>query len=175
MAGVRGAPRASPAARCGRRGWLETYVSAPGIRRTVFELISEYTEPSSLRNISFSDLKAEEITRAASEGDTIALKAFERTGRILGMKLADVVALTNPEAIILAGGLAKAGKYILEPVQRHMEQNLLTVFRGNTRVMLSELLDGNLAILGAGALVMQHIKRKTASLLSNLSQSHEAE
>jgi glucokinase len=160
---------------CGRRGCLETYVSAPGIRRTVFELISEYTEPSPLRDISFSDLRAEDITKAASEGDSIALKAFERTGRILGMKLADVVALTNPEAIILAGGLAKAGKYILEPVQRHLEKNLLTVFRGKTKVMLSELLEGNLAILGAGALVMQHVKRQTASLLSNLSQSHEAE
>ncbi len=86
-----------------------------------------------------------------------------------------MVALTNPEAIILAGGLAKAGKYILEPVQRHLEKNLLTVFRGKTKVMLSELLEGNLAILGAGALVMQHVKRQTASLLSNLSQSHEAE
>jgi len=91
------------------------------------------------------------------------------------MKLADVVALTNPESIILAGGLAKAGKYILEPVQRHLEKNLLTVFRGKTKVMLSELLEGNLAILGAGALVMQHVKRQTASLLSDISHSHEAE
>jgi len=144
---------------CGRRGCLETYVSAPGIRRTVFELISEYTEPSKLRNISFSDLRAEDITKAADEGDQIALKAFERTGRILGMKLADVVALVNPEAIILAGGLAQAGKYILEPVQRHLEANLLNIFRGKTKIMISGLMEGNLAVLGASAMIMQQIRK----------------
>ena len=144
---------------CGRRGCLETYVSAPGIRRTVFELISEYTEPSKLRNISFSDLRAEDITNAADEGDKIALKAFERTGRILGMKLADVVALVNPEAIILAGGLAQAGKHILEPVQRHLEANLLSIFRGKTKIMISDLMEGNLAVLGASAMIMQQIKK----------------
>ena len=144
---------------CGRRGCLETYVSAPGIRRTVFELISEYTEPSKLRYISFSDLRAEDITNAADEGDQIALKAFERTGRILGMKLADVVALTNPEAIILAGGLAQAGKYILEPVQRHLEANLLNIFRGKTKIMISGLMEGNLAVLGTSAMIMQQIRK----------------
>jgi glucokinase len=158
---------------CGRRGCLETYVSASGIKRTVFELISEYTEPSRLRDISFNDLTAEEISDAAADNDPIALKAFERTGRILGMKLADVVALINPEAIILAGGLAKAGNLILEPVQRHLEKNLLRIFRGKTKVLLSQLVEGNLAILGAGALIMQHVKKETASLLSDISQMHD--
>ncbi len=142
---------------CGRRGCLETYVSAPGIRRTVAELISEYMEPSELREISFSNLTSEDITKAAANGDQIALKAFERTGRILGMKLANVVALMNPEAIILAGGLSLAGQFILEPVQRHLEANLLNIFRGQTKLMISDLVNGNLAVLGAGAMIMQQI------------------
>jgi glucokinase len=146
---------------CGRRGCLETYVSAPGIRRTVFELLSEYNEPSILRNISFSALRAEDITDAAQQGDKIALLAFEKTGEILGLKLADVVALMNPEAIILAGGLAQAGELLLKPVQNHLEKNLLSIFRGQTKLIQSVIPEGKLAVMGAGAMVMEKVESES--------------
>ena len=93
---------------CGRNGCLETYVSAPGIKRTVFELLANETQNSELRKYSFESLDSKLISDAANNGDEIALKAFDYTGKILGLKLADAVAHTSPEAIFLFGGLTKS-------------------------------------------------------------------
>ncbi|MDR1863959.1 MAG: ROK family protein [Bacteroidales bacterium] len=142
---------------CGRRGCLETYVSAPGIKRTVFELLAEYIEPSELRGYSFGDLTSEIIYHAATRGDSIALKAFEVTGEILGVKLADAVAHTSPECIFLFGGLAKAGDYILKPTRESFEKSLLKNYQGKIPIVLSSLPEGNVAVLGASALIWQEI------------------
>jgi glucokinase len=71
---------------CGRQGCLETYASAGGICRTVFELLAIRRDESELRSIPFDQLTAKMITEAARRGDRIAKEAFETTGRILGMK-----------------------------------------------------------------------------------------
>ncbi len=89
---------------CGRKGCLETYTSAPGIKRTVFELLSTMIEPSVLRGVSFEDLSAKMIDDAARKGDIIAKEAFDYTGEVLGLNLANAVAHTSPEAIFLFGG-----------------------------------------------------------------------
>jgi glucokinase len=144
---------------CGRRGCLETYVSAPGIKRTVFELLAEYTEPSELRGYSFNDLDSEMIYHAATRGDFIALKAFEATGDILGLKLADAVAHNSPEIIFLFGGLAKAGDYILNPTRESFERNLLKIYQNKIPIVLSALPEGNVAVLGASALIWNEINK----------------
>ncbi len=144
---------------CGRRGCLEAYVSAPGIKRTVFELLAEYNEPSELRDYSFNQLDSEIIYQAAKRGDFIALKAFEITGDLLGIKLADAVAHTSPEKIFLFGGLAKSGDYILQPTRKSFEKNLLKIYQGKIPIELSALSDSNVAILGAGALIWEEINR----------------
>jgi len=151
---------------CGRCGCLETYASVTGIRRTVSELLGELSEKSILRSIGFDELRGEDITNAAEQGDKIAIQAFERTGKILGLNLADVVALLNPEAIILAGGLAQAGDYILEPVKRHLENNLLSIYKGYTKVLQSGVKEGNLAVLGASAMIMQEVNGNITSITS---------
>ncbi|MEZ5082706.1 MAG: ROK family protein [Bacteroidales bacterium] len=138
---------------CGRRGCLETYTSAPGIKRTVFELLSTMNEPSILRNISFHDLSAKQIDNAARNGDEIALEAFDYTGQVLGLKLADAVAHTSPEAIFLFGGLAQAGDLIFGPVKKYLEENLLNIYKNKVKVLSSELPPGEAAILGSSALV----------------------
>lgn len=97
------------------------------------------------------------IYDAARKGDAIALEAFESTGEILGLKLADVVAITNPEAIFILGGLAKAGDLIFNPVQRFMEKNLYPVFRGKVKILPSQLKGENAAVLGAGALAWREL------------------
>lgn len=138
---------------CGRKGCLETYTSAPGIKRTVFELLSIMIEPSELRSIGFNELSAKRIDDAARNGDPVALEAFEYTGEVLGIKLADAVAHTSPEAIFLFGGLAQAGELIFEPVKRYMEENMLNIYKNKVKLLPSELPPGDAAVLGASALV----------------------
>ncbi|UOB17934.1 ROK family protein [Abyssalbus ytuae] len=141
---------------CGLQGCLETYASVTGIRRTVFELIAAMREDSELRNISFNQMDGLAIADAALKGDVIAKKAFEFTGEVLGLKIANVVAVLDPEAIILTGGLTKAGNILLEPVRKSMERNLFKAYRGKIKVITSTL-TGSDAVTGAAALAWSEI------------------
>jgi len=145
---------------CGKKGCLETYVSASGIKRTMYKMIASETEPSELRSISFNDLDARMISEAAKKGDPLALKAFDYTGKMLGLKLADAVAHTSPEAIFLFGGLSFAGDLIFEPTKRYMEHYLLPLYRNKIKLLPSALQDKNIAVMGAGALIWNEIKTK---------------
>ncbi len=142
---------------CGRKGCLETYVSATGIKRTVYKLLADYREESVLRSVAFDKLSAKMITEAALQGDFIARQAFEYTGRVFGMKLADTVAHFSPEAIFLFGGLVNAGKHLLEPTKRHMEENMMNIYKGKVKLLVSGLQNKNAGVLGAAALAWQKI------------------
>ena len=144
---------------CGRRGCLETYASASGIKRTVFELLADTNFPSTLSGISFDELSAKLISDAALGGDKIALMAFDKTAKILGIKLADAVAHTSPQAIILFGGLANAGGLILEPTKKYMEEYMLNIFKGKVKILPSGLKNGNAAILGSAALIWNELDK----------------
>ncbi len=145
---------------CGKRGCLETYVSATGIKRTVYKLLADHLEPSELRGISFEDLNTKMITEAALRGDIVAKACFEYTGRILGMKLAETVVHTDPEAIFLFGGLAQAGDLIFKPTIRHMEENLMPLFRNKVKVLPSAMENQAAPILGASSLVWDYLDKK---------------
>ena len=160
IAGEVGHTSVNPAGRfcnCGKRGCLETYVSATGIKRTVYKLLADHLEPSELRGISFDNLNTKMITEAAIRGDVVALAAFEYTGRILGMKLAETVVHTDPEAIFLFGGLSLAGDLIFKPTIRHMEANLMPLFRGKVKVLPSGLQNQAAPIIGASSLVWNYL------------------
>jgi glucokinase len=144
---------------CGRKGCLETYTSAGGIKRTVFELLALYNDESELRDISFNDMTSKKISEAARKGDKIALKAFDETGRILGIKLADAIAHTSPQAIILFGGLACSGELIFKPTQKYMEENVLNIFKNKVKLIPSALTAGNAAVLGASALIWNELDK----------------
>lgn len=137
---------------CGRKGCLETYVSATGIKRTVSKFLAKYDEESVLRDIPFNKISAKKLAMAAYGGDKVAIESFEYTGRLLGRTLANVVAMNNPEAIFLSGGLAKAGDLILKPTQYHMEENLLSVLKGKIKLDLSSI-ETNAGVLGAARLI----------------------
>jgi glucokinase len=145
---------------CGRKGCLETYVSATGLKRTVLKIMADRLEDSELRRYSFEELDSKKIYDAARKGDPIALEAFEHTGAMLGFKLADVVAHTNPEAIFLFGGLALAKELIFEPAKKHMEQNLLYIYRDKVKLLPSELTTQNAAVLGASSLIWSAMEGK---------------
>jgi glucokinase len=139
--------------RCGKRGCLETYVSSTGVIRTVLKLLAERCEPSPLRAMSYCEITSKRIFELAEKGDKIALEAFDQTARILGMKLADAVAHTSPEAIFLTGGMAMAGDILLKPTKQYMKDFLFGAYNGTVKLMLSGMVAGKSAILGAAALI----------------------
>jgi len=137
---------------CGRKGCIETYASATGIVRTAKELIASEEYPKSVLQFSENGmLTAKKITSAALDGDQLALRAFDITGRFLGKTLANTVALLNPELIVLTGGLSRSKELILEPTQRYMEEHLLDIYKGTVEIKLSEISGKKTAILGAAA------------------------
>lgn len=140
---------------CGRKGCLETYVSATGIKRTAFELMATMPDRSKLREIPFADFDASMISAAAEEGDPIAKECFRLTGERLGRALADAATVTSPEAIFLFGGLAKAGKLLFEPTQWYMEENMMFAYKNKIKLLPSGIQGKNAAILGASALIWQ--------------------
>ncbi|MDE6256151.1 MAG: ROK family protein, partial [Muribaculaceae bacterium] len=137
---------------CGRAGCLEAYCSATGVARTAREFLEIRTEPSLLRNLDIEDITSKDVFDAAMAGDAIAKDVFEYTGKILGEALADMIVFSSPQAIILFGGLAKSGELLLRPLQESLEKNIFPIFKGKTKVIISELKESDAAVLGASAL-----------------------
>jgi len=140
---------------CGRSGCLEAYASATGVARSAREILETSTKTSVLRNIPSADITSKDVFDAAMEGDEAAKEIFEFTGKILGEAFSDFVAFSAPEAIVLFGGLAKAGDLILNPIIENMEKNVLAIWKGKVKVLFSELKEADAAILGASALAWE--------------------
>jgi glucokinase len=85
----------------------------------------------------------------------MAKEVYRFTGQILGEALANFVMFSSPEAIILFGGVVKAGGMIIKPAREHMEKNVLPIFRNKVKLIISELNEADAAILGASALVWE--------------------
>jgi glucokinase len=139
----------------GKRGSLESYASATGVRLTALEMLENSTEPSLLRKIPADQMDSLKVFEAAVEGDELAKKIFEFTGEILGLALANFVMFSSPEAIILFGGLTKAGDLILKPTRENMEANVIQVFQNKVKILVSHLKEADAAILGASALAWE--------------------
>lgn len=138
---------------CGRTGCLEAYSSATGVARTAREYLELRPETQTrLRNIPIEDITSKDVFDAAMMGDEMAKEIFRFTGELLGEAFADFVAFSSPEAIILFGGLAKAGDLIMDPIRETMEKNLLNIFKNKVNLMFSELKESDAAVLGASAL-----------------------
>jgi len=139
---------------CGRSGCLEAYASAPGVARTAREFLETRQDESLLREIDHRPITSKDVFDAAEKGDKIAQEIFEYTGKILGEAFADFITFSSPEAIILFGGLADSGDYLMKPIEKSMNENILHIFKGKTKLKLSELPNADAAILGASALIM---------------------
>jgi glucokinase len=139
----------------GKRGPLESYASATGVTLTAIEMLEKSNEESLLRQVPTDKLDSKAVYDAAIQGDHLAHEIFEYTGRILGLALANAVMFSSPEAIVLFGGLTKAGDLILKPTREHMEANLIQVFQNKVKILISHLKESDAAILGASALVWE--------------------
>ena len=138
---------------CGRSGCLEAYCSAMGVARTAREWLELSDEPSLLRNCD--SIASKDVYDAAKEGDKLALKVFEFTGKILGRSLADFIAFSAPEAIVLFGGLARAKEFLTEPILEAMNGNVLNLWKNKVELVYSQLKESDAAILGASALAWE--------------------
>ncbi len=143
---------------CGLKGCLEAYASASGILRTVKQSI-KHNPSSLLSEVPRDELSSKDIYLAALQNDNVAAKAFQETGHILGEFLATTVSHLHPEAIFLVGGLTNAGDLLFDPVIEAMEENLLPVFKGRVKILSSGLPGADAAILGAGALALEMLKK----------------
>lgn len=138
---------------CGRKGCLETYTSATGIRRTALEMMEAIPDyDGALRKVDPKELTSKTVGDAAKYGDSLAIKVFEKTGYWLGIALANAVAFSGPEAVFLMGGPVKAGEVLLKPTRESFKKHLCFVYDGSVDIHVSELPDNDAAILGAAAL-----------------------
>ncbi|MEI7421937.1 MAG: ROK family protein [Prolixibacteraceae bacterium] len=145
---------------CGSKGHLETYCSATGIRRTVFELLAKQNySDSPLAKVSFNELTSKMVFDAAVQHDTLALEVFAYTGEILGRSLADAVHYLSPEAIFLFGGPVAAGEILFKPTRESLERYLLPFYRNKIKLLPSKLKAGSAAIVGASALVWKELDK----------------
>jgi glucokinase len=146
----------------GRKHWgtdmygsLETYCSATGIALTAREMLEQSEEKSLLHNFEPDKIDAKKIFDCVIQGDKLASEVYRFTGQILGEALANFIMFSSPEAIILFGGVIKAGDLIMLPTKEHMEKNLLPIFQNKVKLIFSELKEADAAILGASALVWE--------------------
>lgn len=137
---------------CGRKGCLETYCSATGVVRTTIAMLEESSETTSLRDIATDKLTSYEVYKAAMAGDTMAQEVFKQTGRRIGIACANIATFLSPEAFIFFGGLAQAGELLLRPLEEAYNENVLSLYKGKARFLMSGLDGAKAAILGASAI-----------------------
>lgn len=137
---------------CGRKGCLETYCSATGVARSARELLEKTDRPSSLRAIPLKDITSYDVAVAAEKGDKLAQEIYDMTGRILGTACADFTTFNSPEAYVFFGGLTKAGDLLMKPLREAYDANVLGIYRGKAKLLVSGLPGSEAAVLGASAL-----------------------
>ena len=142
---------------CGKHGCLETYVSASGIKRTVFNLLCNSNDPSELRHMDFENITSKIIGELGVKNDPIAVQAFNYTGEILGITLSNLVTFFDPKAIILCGGLVEADELLLKPTFLTFEKYLLNIYKGKVKIIKSGMMNGKSAVLGACSFIREKI------------------
>ncbi len=157
--------------RGGRKHWktdllgsLESYVSATGVMLTAKEMLQQSDQDSLLRQFSLDAIDSRLVYECAVKGDKIAREVYRFTGQILGEALANFVMVTSPEAVVLFGGVIKAGDLFLQPAREYMEKNVLPMYKNKVKLIVSELNEADAAILGASTLVWELNKRAEADL-----------
>lgn len=137
---------------CGRKGCLEAYTSATGVARTAREFLEHSSEASLLRDLVADEITSYDVFKAAEKGDKLALDIFNYTGRILGTACADFATFCSPEAFVFFGGLTKAGEYLMQPLRKAYEDNILFLYKNEAKLLISALNGSEAAVLGASAL-----------------------
>ena len=131
---------------CGKKGCLEQYASATGIVRLANRALQASDKPSKLREVKY--ISAKEIFDAAKNGDDLALDLVEEHGRRLGLALANVAVVVDPEAFVIGGGVSRAGDILINATRKYYQEFAFHACR-NTKFELATL--GNDAGMYGGA------------------------
>lgn len=137
---------------CGRKGCLETYCSATGVARTAREFLTKRSDATELRDIPLEEVTSKDVSIAAEHGDQLAQDIYKFTGELLGRSCANFTTFSSPEAYIFFGGLTKAGNLLMDPIKQAYDANVLNIFKGKAKMLISQLDDAQAAVLGAAAL-----------------------
>ena len=135
---------------CGKKGCLETYTATKGIITTARELLEASDKPSLMRQEE--KLTPKKIAQFCDQGDELAIEVFRRTGEALGLGLANYASLLDPEAFIFTGGIANAGKWLLEPAKKSFDEHVFHNIQGKVKFVKSELSDSERDVLGASVI-----------------------
>ena len=136
---------------CGKEGCLETYVAGKGIIRTAKEVMEQNPDKPTLMS-SLEKLSARTIAECCEKGDELAIEVYRRTGRMLGIGLANYASIVDPEAIILTGGISHAGHWLIDPMKETFEEHVFHNIKGQVKILPSILDDRTRDVLGASAL-----------------------
>ena len=146
--------------KCGKRGCLETYVSIEGIQRTALSLMARQGDSALMQNARLEELTPELLCTRALAGDLFAHKVFDKSGKLLGYKLADLISLYNPKAIFLSGGVARAGDLLIVPALKAIKKHLYKTYPDPIQLLPSALKDNEISLLGCAALVWEQLKKE---------------
>ena len=135
---------------CGKSGCLEQYASATGVVRLAKRRLKQNDDPSELR--SLKEITSKDVFDFAKQKDEVALQIVDKVADYLGLALANITCVVNPQVIVIGGGVSKAGSILTETVEKHFRENAFHACR-TTEFKLAKL--GNDAgIYGGMKLVM---------------------
>lgn len=143
-------PEGGYSCNCGKTGCLETVASATGVVRVAHEKLKSSTEDSVLRDLKA--IGAKQVFDAARAGDSLALKIVDQLAYYLGLSLANLGNVVNPEKIVIGGGVSKAGKTLLEPVMNYFKRFAFPKVRTSTTIDIATL-ENDAGVIGAAWLV----------------------
>jgi len=140
---------------CGNKGCLETVASATGIKNTFKTILHSSNLKSKLRNIDNPSVKM--IFDAAKDKDPLCLAVIDKTSYYLGYACQILSVITNPDIIIIGGGVSKAGNFFIERIRSHFQQIAFNSVRDT--LIVEAKLGNDAGIYGAASLVIQWLKQ----------------
>jgi glucokinase len=142
-----------PLCGCGDHGCVEVFSSGAGMVNRAREMLAGGEQAASSA-MTVEALTPQTIFEAAREGDAVAAPVVETAGRALGLALADYVNINNPEAIVLGGGVVRAGRAYTEPVERELRRRALPAL-GEIVKLVPPGLGDDVGVTGAALLLAE--------------------
>jgi glucokinase len=149
-----------PLCNCGNRGCIEAIASGPNIAREAVGRLHRGI-PSSLQNLDHEPT-AREVVQAAKQGDAMAIDVLRRAGLFIGMAIANLVHLFNPQRIVVGGGVSNAGDLLFEPMRQGADEHIMPSYRDSFDIVPAALGD-DVGLLGAAALAFTQAERSRVS------------